>query len=42
MEELAIKFKDEQFLMKRAYVSDIFGKLNDVNLRLQEKISSFN
>lgn len=51
MEELAVKFKDKQFLMKLAYLSDIFGKLNDVNLQLQgrdkhiphlaDKISSF-
>lgn len=51
MEELAVKFKDKQFLMKLAYLSDIFGRLNDVNLQLQgrdkhiphlaDKISSF-
>ena len=35
MEELAVKFKDERFLMKWAYLSDTFGKLNDVNLLLR-------
>ena len=47
----AVKLKDEQFLMKLAYLSDIFGKLNVVNLQhqgrdkhlphLADKISSF-
>lgn len=29
------KFSDEQFLMKLAYLSDVFGKLNELNLQLQ-------
>ena len=28
MHELAIKLSDELFLMKLAYLSDVFGKLN--------------
>lgn len=31
----AAKFSDEEFLMKLAYLSDIFGKLNELNLQLQ-------
>ncbi|XP_041844388.1 protein FAM200A-like isoform X1 [Melanotaenia boesemani] len=51
MYEVAAKFADERFMMKLAYLSDIFGKLNDLNLQLQgrdqhlphlaDKISSF-
>lgn len=33
--ELASKFSDEDFLMKLAYLSDIFEKLNGLNLQLQ-------
>lgn len=46
------KCSDENFLAKLAYLSDIFGKLNELNLQLQgkdkhlpqvtDKISSFN
>lgn len=49
--DLAEKFCDENFLAKLAYLSDIFGKLNELNLQLQgkdkhlpqvtDKISSF-
>uniref|UniRef100_A0A8C7Y7X1 DUF4371 domain-containing protein n=1 Tax=Oryzias sinensis TaxID=183150 RepID=A0A8C7Y7X1_9TELE len=49
--EVAEKFSDENFLAKLAYLSDIFGKLNELNLQLQgkdkhlpqvtDKISSF-
>lgn len=49
--EVARKFSEENFLMKLAYLSDIFGKLNELNLQLQgkdqhlpqvtDKISSF-
>lgn len=49
--EVAEKFCDESFLAKLAYLSDIFGKLNELNLQLQgkdkhlpqvtDKISSF-
>lgn len=49
--EVAEKFSDENFLAKLAYLSDIFGKLNERNLQLQgkdkhlpqvtDKISSF-
>ncbi|KAL6475825.1 hypothetical protein MHYP_G00168650 [Metynnis hypsauchen] len=49
--EVAIKFGDENFLAKLAYLSDIFGRLNELNLQLQgkdkhlpqvtDKISSF-
>ncbi|XP_030580905.1 zinc finger BED domain-containing protein 5-like [Archocentrus centrarchus] len=49
--EVAEKFCDENFLGKLAYLSDIFGKLNELNLQLQgkdkhlpqvtDKISSF-
>ncbi|KAM3838159.1 zinc finger BED domain-containing protein 5-like [Diretmus argenteus] len=35
MDEFAGKFADEEFLMKLAYLSDIFGKLNELNLKLQ-------
>lgn len=35
MHEVASKFSDEQFLMELAYLSDIFGKLNELNLQLQ-------
>ncbi|KAJ3609889.1 hypothetical protein NHX12_021983 [Muraenolepis orangiensis] len=51
MHEAARKFSDEQFLMKLAYLSDVFGKLNELNLQLQgrdkhlphlaDKISAF-
>ncbi|CAJ1059684.1 zinc finger BED domain-containing protein 5-like [Xyrichtys novacula] len=51
MHDVASKFSDEQFLMKLAYLSDIFGKLNELNLQLQgrdkhlphlaDKISAF-
>jgi len=33
MYEAASKFSDEQFLMKLAYLSDVFGKLNELNLQ---------
>ncbi|XP_053171455.1 zinc finger BED domain-containing protein 5-like [Scomber japonicus] len=49
--ETAAKFSDENFLVRLAYLSDIFGKLNELNLQLQgkdkhlpqvtDKISSF-
>lgn len=35
--EVAKKFSDEKFLAKLAYLSDIFGKLNEINLQLQGK-----
>ena len=35
--EVAEKFSDENFLGKLAYLSDIFGKLNELNLQLQGK-----
>nr|XP_055067936.1 zinc finger BED domain-containing protein 5-like [Misgurnus anguillicaudatus] len=35
MYDAAGKFSDEQFLMKLAYLSDVFGKLNELNLQLQ-------
>ena len=35
--EAASKFRDEQFLLKLAYLSDVFGKLNELNLQLQVK-----
>ncbi|KAL7377055.1 hypothetical protein ABVT39_020828 [Epinephelus coioides] len=35
MHDVATKFNDEQFLMKLAYLSDVFGKLNELNLQLQ-------
>ena len=51
MHDVATKFNDEQFLMKLAYLSDVFGKLNELNLQLQgrdthlphlaDKISAF-
>jgi len=51
MHEAASKFSDEQFLMKLAYLSDVFGKLNELNIQLQgrdkhiphlaDKISAF-
>ncbi|XP_062250231.1 zinc finger BED domain-containing protein 5-like [Platichthys flesus] len=51
MHELASKFSDGLFLMKLAYLSDVFGKLNELNLQLQgrdkhlphlaDKISAF-
>ncbi len=37
MNELASKFGNEQFLMKLAYLSDIFSKFNQLNLQLQGK-----
>ncbi|XP_073328897.1 zinc finger BED domain-containing protein 5-like [Pagrus major] len=37
MYEAASKFSDEQFLLKLAYLSDVFGKLNELNLQLQGK-----
>lgn len=37
MNELASKFGKEHFLMKLAYLSDIFSKLNQLNLQLQGK-----
>lgn len=35
--DISGKFRDEQFLMKLAYLSDVFGKLNELNLQLQGK-----
>lgn len=35
MHEVASQFNDEVFLMKLAYLIDIFEKLNDLNLQLQ-------
>ncbi|XP_050985391.1 zinc finger BED domain-containing protein 5 [Labeo rohita] len=35
--DISGKFRDEQFLMKLAYLSDLFGKLNELNLQLQGK-----
>lgn len=35
--DLAEHFCDENFLAKLAYLSDIFGKLNELNLQLQGK-----
>lgn len=35
--EVSRMFSDENFLMKLAYLSDIFGKLNELNLQLQGK-----
>nr|XP_061783570.1 zinc finger BED domain-containing protein 5-like [Nerophis lumbriciformis] len=37
MHDAASKFSDEQFLLKLAYLSDMFGKLNELNLQLQGK-----
>ncbi|XP_051952836.1 zinc finger BED domain-containing protein 5-like [Xyrauchen texanus] len=37
MYEAASKISDEQFLFKLAYLSDVFGKLNELNLQLQGK-----
>ena len=37
MYEAASKFSDEQFLLKLAYLSDVFGKLNELNLQPQGK-----
>ncbi len=37
MYEAASKFSDEEFLFKLAYLSDMFGKLNELNLQLQGK-----
>ncbi len=37
MNELASKFGNEQFLMKLAYLSDIFSMFNQLNLQLQGK-----
>ncbi len=37
MDELASKFGNEQFLMKLAYLSDIFSKFNQLHLQLQGK-----
>lgn len=37
MNDAAAKFTNEDFLLKLAYLSDIFGKLNDLNLQLQGK-----
>ncbi len=37
MNELASKFGNGQFLMKLAYISDIFSKFNQLNLQLQGK-----
>ncbi|KAI4804158.1 hypothetical protein KUCAC02_025795 [Chaenocephalus aceratus] len=37
MYEAASKFTDEHFLMKLAYLSDVFGKINELNLQLQGK-----
>lgn len=34
MHEIGGKFSDERFLMKVAYLSDIFGKLKDLNIHL--------
>ncbi|XP_040896345.1 zinc finger BED domain-containing protein 5 [Toxotes jaculatrix] len=49
--ELALKFNNNKFLMKVAYLSDMFQKLNELNLQMQgtntylphlaDKISSF-
>ena len=33
--DLASKFNDEHFLMKLAYLSDMFVKLNELNMQLQ-------
>lgn len=35
MYDAAGKLSDEQFLMKLAYLSDVFGKLNELNIQLQ-------
>ncbi|XP_040297427.1 zinc finger BED domain-containing protein 5-like [Bufo bufo] len=35
--DVARKFSDVNFLMKLAYLSDIFGKLNELNLQFQGK-----
>ena len=35
--EAASKFSDELFLLKLTYLSDVFGKLNELNLQLQGK-----
>lgn len=37
MYEAAAKFGDEMFLIKLVYLSDIFAKLNELNLQLQGK-----
>ncbi|XP_060774414.1 zinc finger BED domain-containing protein 5-like [Neoarius graeffei] len=37
MYEAAAKFGDELFLMKLAYLSDVFAKLNELNFQLQGK-----
>ncbi|KAK7938701.1 hypothetical protein WMY93_002027 [Mugilogobius chulae] len=37
MFELASKFNDEKFVMRLAYLSDLFSKLNELNLHLQGK-----
>ncbi|KAE8298258.1 Zinc finger MYM-type protein 6 [Larimichthys crocea] len=37
MYEAAAKFGDDMFLIKLAYLSDIFSKLNELNLQLQGK-----
>lgn len=37
MYEAARKFSDEQLLLKLAYLRDVFGKLNELNLQLQGK-----
>lgn len=49
--KLAYKFKNDKFLMKVAYLSDMFQKLNELNLHMQgiktdlphraDKITSF-
>lgn len=35
LNELSSKFSNEQFLMKLAYLSDMFAKLNQLTLQLQ-------
>lgn len=36
MDEAANKFSDEDFVMKLAYLSHVFGKLNELNIQLQD------
>lgn len=37
MHDAAVKFANEEFLMKLAYFSNVFGKFNELNLQLQGK-----
>lgn len=37
MYDASDKFSDEQFLMKLDYLSDVFGKLNELNFQLQDR-----